>query len=302
MRGTHWIVAAFIQCVALSLLSPMITRAEPRVPRPDAAPRSESYSFKLASFNSQEVADSQETSTVTITETSDNHWEIEGPVFLRSADPEPPGEVIVKNIFGWETTKGGGSDDFEYELEIEWGIVQDHELIFELPFEIGDGHVEGNGDLTLGWHWRLWDEQDALPAFAMRNLIRVPTGVDSSGVDYTWRGLFTKTLIPGTMRLHVNPFLSSINGENEEDARPFRWGTAIGVDYRLADDLLLVTDYKYENGQFEHTRDNHSAEFGLDWRIADHQKLGFALEVGLDGDSEGPSLGAKISYMFSFGG
>lgn len=252
--------------------------------------------LRLASFQEGEgqVAES--------TAMSEESWEISGPVFLRSADPETPGEVVIKNIFEWATTKEGGSDDFEYELEVEWGVVEDHELIFEVPFELGDGRVDGNGDLTLGWHWRLWKESDGWPAFGMRNYVRIPTGIGSSGVDYELRGLFTKTVIPETMRLHLNPFAATINGNNDEDARPFHWGTAVGFDYRLSDDVLLIGDYIYSNGEEEQTRDNHEAELGIDWTIAPNQELGLAVEGSLDGDSNGPTFGAKISYMISFGG
>ncbi len=82
-------------------------------------------------------------------------WDVSGPVRMRSADPEETGELAVKNIFGYSTSSHG-DDDFEYELELEWGFMPDHHLILELPVEIGDGEVEGNADLTLGWHWRLW--------------------------------------------------------------------------------------------------------------------------------------------------
>jgi len=262
----------------------------------DRSSLDERSNLRLVSFQEGEGQGAESTAM------SEEDWEISGPVFLRSVDLEPPGEVVIKNIFEWATTKGGGSDDFEYELEVEWGVVEDHELIFEVPFELGDGRVDGNGDLTLGWHWRLWKEHDGWPAFGMRNYVRIPTGIDSSGVDYEWRGLFTKTVIPDTMRLHLNPFAATINGNNDEDGRPFHWGTALGFDYRVSDDVLLIGDYIYSNGEEEHTRDNHTAEFGVDWKIADHQKLGLAVEGSLDGDSNGPTFGAKVSYMISFGG
>lgn len=274
--------------------APQTTSAD-RNPSPGLV-RDRPVSLRLTSFQESEME------RMTTSDSAEESWEIDGPVFLRSADPEPPGEVVIKNIFEWETTKDDGDDDFEYELEIEWGVVENHELIFETPFEIGDGRVDGNGDLTVGWHWRLWKEHDGWPAFGMRNYVRIPTGVDSSGVDYEWRGLITKTLIPGTTRLELNPFVASINGNNEEDARPFRWGVAIGIDHRLRDDLLLIADYIYANGELERTRDNHSAEFGLDWHIDERQTLAFATEVGLDGDSDGASLAARISYILSFGG
>ena len=133
-----------------------------------------------------------------------DHWDISSPVRMRAAEPEKTGELEIKNIFGYSTSSEGGDDDLEYELEIEWGFAPNHHLILELPVEFGDGEVEGNADITLGWHWRLWQEQDWIPAFAMRNLVRLPSGVDSDGVDYEFRGLFTKSITPNQLRLQVS--------------------------------------------------------------------------------------------------
>lgn len=230
----------------------------------------------------------------------DMNYDLAGPYELRSADPETTGVWEVKNIFGWSTAKDGTSDDFEYEFEIEWGVAEDHELIFEVPVTLGDGRVDGNGDVEIGWHWRLWKETDELPAFAMRNFVRLPTGDDSSGVDYEWIGLFTKSIIPGKLRFDANPFFKSVNGDNEPDARHFLWGASLGLDWRVNDDLKLVGLYRYETGELEGTRDNHSLELGGEWEFAEHQELGFSGIVGLDGDDSGPALGANISYIISF--
>lgn len=246
-----------------------------------------------------EETTTQET-TMMSTASSENEWEIEGPIFLRSADPEETGELVFKNIFGYSTSSDGSDDDLEYELEIEWGIVENHELIFEVPIEFGDGGVEGNADITLGWHWRLWKEQDWIPAFALRNYIRIPSGYHSDGVDYEARGLITKTIVPGKLRAHLNPFLRSLNGElGDPDRRHFQWGAAVGVDYRLTDNLLFVADYVHESGETEGTRNQHLMEFDVDWEIAEHHKLGVSTQIGLDGDSEGPNFGVMISYIYS---
>lgn len=289
---------AYVFCAALgssALASQAV--AEDKQPQPS--------SFSLTSLQEQPKPETvTKEKTTVVTRESSGSWEIDGPVFLRSADPEPPGEVIVKNIFGWETTRGGGSDEFEYELEIEWGVVENHELIFALPWQVGDGRIDGNGDLEVGWHWRLWEEHDGWPAFAMRNYVVLPTGVDSAYVDYIWRGLFTWTITPGTTRFHLNPLLKVANRDyDNEDVRPFQYALAAGIDHWLvSDELLLITDYIYEHGETRGTRDNHTAEVGLDWHFAERQTLGIAAIFGLDGDSNGPSFGANISYMFDVGG
>jgi hypothetical protein len=274
----------------------------------------------------QPVVHEKTTVTTTTTTTKDEGWEIDGPVFLRSADPEPPGELILKNIFAWETNKHteGDEDDnseYFYEFEAEYGLVENHELIFALPFEVGDGNAEGNGDIELGWHWRLWEEDGNLPAFAIRNYLFLGTGHESDGVDYMLKGLITKTITPGSTRLHLNPWLKVVDADDDEDddvlyppwimatldddeheERDFQWGIALGMDHWLRENLLLIADYKYSSSEHEGYRDQHSAELGLDWHLDDCQTLGFATEVSLDGDSEGPCFAARISYMYSFGG
>jgi hypothetical protein len=300
MRRERRIAFFCLQAVAAVFLAPPIAKGEP-LPGKGSVERP----LSLTSYGTQQPASSSEKTIVTTKESSTTgSWEIDGPVFLRSADPEPPGEVVIKNIFGWETTRGGGSDDFEYEFEIEWGVVENHELIFALPWELGDGRIDDNGDAEIGWHWRLWEEHDGWPAFAMRNIVMVPTGVDSAYVDYIWRGLMTWTITPGATRFHVNPLLKVANRDyDNEDVRPFQYAMAVGIDHWLiSDELLLITDYIYSHGETRGTRDNHTGELGLDWHFTERQTLGVAAEVGLDGDSNGPTFGVNISYMFDVGG
>lgn len=292
------LVAMFLCCTFLSAGAAFAQPAD----RPAASGDSRHLSLVQADPQQPDTTlfSAEEKAETRIAEIAESSWGISGPISLRSADPEEPGELEVKNIFAWSTSRDGSDDDAEYELELEYGLCENHELILEVPVELGDGRVPGNADITLGWHWRLMQEQDWLPAFAIRNYIRVPSGVDSSGVDYELRGLFTKTLVSSKMRAHFNPFLKSVNGHNEEDYRHFQWGGIFGVDYKFSENLLLIADYIYKNGEEEHTRDQHAMELGFDWTIAKNQKIGFATEIGLDGDSQDPSLGARISYILSF--
>jgi hypothetical protein len=135
----------------------------------------------------------------------------------------------------------------------------------------------------------------------MRNYLRTPSGYNSSGVDWMAKGLITKTIVPGKMRFHANPWLELVNGNNEEDARHFQWGIALGADYKLADNLVFIWDYQHANGELDGTRNNHQLEFGLDWAVADKCKLGFSTIVGLDGDDQGPNWGMGVSYILELG-
>jgi hypothetical protein len=257
----------------------------------------------------------QEETTMTTSSSSSGGYTLGGPYFLRSADPEGPGEMELKFIYGYST---GDGSEHEVEVEFEWGIVENVEFIMEAGAELGEGKVQGNGDITeLGFHTRFWEENGSMPAFAMRNLVRIPTGYHSSGVDYTAIGLFTWTLEPGSTRLHFNPFLKFVNGDNSDDdgngygwwgwgddddgERDFQWGAALGVDHRVSDDLLIIFDYKHTSSEDNGARNNHSIEFGGEWEVAPNREIGFATEFGIDGDSSGPDFAARISYIIELG-
>ncbi len=280
--------------------------------------------FCAAIFMAVENVSAQESDrTTSVTRVSGDDSDISGPVFLRSATPVSEGTWEIKNTIGWSREKEGEDDPLGYELGIEYGFAPNHEGILEVPFVLGEGRVDGNGDISLGWHWRLWEESDCgncghhRPAFAMRNIFRLPTGIDSSGVDYTWRGLMTWTVTPDKSHFHLNPFVKFINGDNNDDDNDFdfsngfgllhdhdngdeentQYGLAFGMDYQIGDDTLFTWDYIWSSKQFEEGDSNHTLELGLEWELADDQKLAFATEWGIDGNDEGTEFGAKIMYI-----
>ena len=221
---------------------------------------------------------------------------LSGPYFLRSADPEEAGEIELKFIYGFEKLDDG--EGHEFELELEWGLTEDLEFILSVPFVLGEGEVEGNGDITeFGFHVRHHGEANGHPAVATRHLIRIPTGHESDGIDYTGRALFTWTLVSDSLRLHLNPFLKSINGNLEEDTRRFQWGAAIGIDYWATDNLRLVADYKNFSSESYGVGNQHSIELGADWEIGEGRTIGLQTEFGIDGDDYGADFGVRIAYI-----
>lgn len=224
---------------------------------------------------------------------------LDGPYYLRSADPIPLGEVELKFIYRFARDHGEG-EEHEGEVEIEWGFAENWELIVDIGAELFEGRAEGNGDIEeLGVHWRLWKQEGLLPAFAMRHLVRIPTGIDSDGVDYTARGIFTWDLTD-TARLHFDPFLTSINGNRDEDERNFRWGAAIGFDWMLDENTTVIFDYFHQSSEEYGQRNQQSVEFGMDWEFAEDQMLAFEIEVEVDGDSYGDDFIASVSYIYEF--
>jgi hypothetical protein len=271
----------------------------------------------------EEVISSQTETETTLPPCQD--WDIFGPIRLRAADPQPVGEVEAKFTTEWGTSSSGQHDSVSIEPEIEYGIAPNHELIWAIPLELGLGGVDGNADQEIGWHWRLWKEDYCgwLPAFAIRNILRIPSGYHSSGVDWTFKGLITKSIIPNKFRVHLNPWFESVNGNNleaeagtkpiffapaprglfgrdTEEHRFFRWGIIPGMDYKICENLDFIADYVYENSPYKGQRDQHSLEFDLDWEIDEHNELAIVTRIGVDGDSIGDNFAIGITYAYVF--
>lgn len=227
---------------------------------------------------------------------------IGGPWRLRSADALKPGTLSIRNEFNWSTGYRSGDDEAAYSVSIDYGIAPMHHLTLETTsIDLGDGGTTGNGDVRFGWHWQLLKEDDWKPSFALRNYIRVPTGYESSGVDYELRGLFSKS-VADHVRIHVAPFLKSVNGDNIEDVRYFQWGAAIGSDWKISDKLDLVVDYVHETSQTEGLRNQHSLDAGFIYEIAKGHKIGVNGRVGLDGDGVNGDWGAGVFYTIALDG
>jgi len=225
---------------------------------------------------------------------SETGYDLAGPYYLRSADPEEPGEIELKFIYSYGH-EADAEEEHELEFELEWGIVENWECILEVPFIVGNGEVEGNGDATLGLHTRLWNEDGWIPAFAVRNMFRVPTGYHGQDWDYTLRGLFTWTLTDAT-RLHFNPYLATNNDADDGD-RNFLYGGALGFDWRVNDELLLIADYQYRRSIEKGEDENHVIELGADWDFAEDRMLGLGVDFGVEGDDGCEDFTISLSYV-----
>ncbi len=267
---------------------------------------------------------SEQCVTETVVCCPDDEWDIDAPVRLEAANPTGPCQIQIFNELDYSTASDGTDDDIDHIFRVEWGFAKNHELNLKVPVRMGDGGYDGNADITVGWQWRLWEEQELLPAFALLNQLRIPNGYQSEGVDWTLTGLMTKSLIPDKLRLHVNPFLKTVNGENlrdqqlkelgsragwytwdwddndELDPRHFQWGVISGIDYKINECLILVADYIHEASSFYGWRNQHTAELGLEWRLAENQMIGTSTYCTLDGDSLGPNWGMRFNYAYTF--
>ena len=252
---------------------------------------------------------------------ADGGWDVEGPVSMRAANVQEAGTFDLKVIFDYSTSSGGSDDDVGNRFELQWGVMEGHEIVLKLPVGYGDGRIEGNGDLTVGWQWRFLEGDGGwMPAMAVYNELRTPTGYHSSGLDYELRGVFTWDVNPGTCRLHLNPFVRFMDTDNLEtnmsrelerngappseyqnvSGRHFAAGGIIGIDHRLTDSTVINVDYILDSGRLDGYSLQHSMEAGMDYQLTDNQMLTWATRWTMDGDGQGDNWGFSLGYNFTF--
>lgn len=230
--------------------------------------------------------------------------------FVDDATPIATGQTDLRLTFNWITAgapanMGDSNDDFIVTPSLTWGCCENVEVFAEVPVWVGDGGdkpglEEGNADTMLGFTWRFMEPADGMPAAAIRTTARVPTGDGSNGVDAEARLILTNEYDSG-IRSHLNAFAATINGDNDPDLRDFQWGVVLGLDGPLCGDgaVRWVADYLHRSGFHNGTSNMHMLELGWEWDMAEMQKLGMSVQIGLDRVDDTPNFGAGIAYSHS---
>lgn len=271
------------------------------------------------------VAQEKETTTVTSkTTTVASDVDLLGPPLwsMQDATPVPPGAVSLRLGGNWSTASapangGDSDDDFVLTPHIVIGTCPNVELAIGVQNWLGDsgdmGPLEdGNYDTSLSILWRFLEQKGLVPAMALRGAIRTPTGRGSSGVDGELRLILTNQYDSG-IRSHINGFLTSANGNNDEstryiaddetfpDNRHFQWGMIFGLDGPLCADcgVRWVADYVHRSSYHYGASNLNLLEFGLEWQIAEGHTLGMSNQVGLDENEDTPNFGAGIEYAYT---
>ena len=231
-------------------------------------------------------------------------WQMDDAVTL------PTGQVDLRFSFGWETASfpangGDSDDDFSIQPSLVWGTCNNVEVFASVPVALGDGGDVGaldrsNADTMIGFTWRFAEPMDAWPAMALKATARVPTGDNSSGVDGELRLIMTNDYDSG-IRSHLNFFGQTVNGNNDPGLDHFQYGVVVGMDGPLCSNgaVRWVADYMHRSRFREGAANINLFEVGWEWEMAEAQRLGMSLQVGLDDNEDTPNVGAIITYSHS---
>ncbi len=215
------------------------------------------------------------------------------------------GEWEFETEFGWKTVSES-PDAYGPSFSLKYGVTNTFHVELEVDqIVLGQGGDQGNGELALILFNQWWKESEggALPAFATWGEMRIPSGEGSSGVDGELHFNLTKTLLP-KFRGHLEGFVETANGarggEDADSRRAFQWGVGPGLDYSFSDDTIAAVNYLMRSSEEDEHHNQNILQFGLAQRVAQHQHLKLAVDVGLDGADETPNLGAKILWSIEW--
>ncbi|MGD2109045.1 MAG: hypothetical protein PVI86_06600, partial [Phycisphaerae bacterium] len=243
---------------------------------------------------------------------------------MDDANPIATGQVDLRFTTHWITSSapanfGDSDDDFIFEPSLRWGACSNVEVFASVPMWLGDSGDRGafdygNFDTYVGFTWRFAEPQDMWPAMALGGTARIPTGDDSNGVDGELRLIMTNEYDSG-IRSHFNAFAATINnnedwsdggffgfgGDDFGDPRHLQYGFVVGLDGPLCGDgaVRWVADYMNRSSYHYGSANLNMLELGWEWAMAEAQKLGMSVQIGLDDENDTPNVGASLSYAWS---
>lgn len=260
------------------------------------------------------VAQEKEVTNIkTETQTVSSSWDLLNNWNMTDASTLPPAHVHLRLKYNWVTSEKPANnddenDDHQITPTIVWGIDEYWEWAITVPYWFSEdgqdrpGELDGNYDTFSTLQWRFMEQDGNIPAMAVAGTLRIPTGDESNKVDFETRLILTNQYDSG-IRSHVNVFATTVNGDNDENARHFQWGFVVGADGPLCDDgsvrwvadLMHRSSYSYGRGNI------NQLELGWEWAIDDQNALGMSVQLGLDGEDEGINAGVGLIYSHSLG-
>lgn len=152
------------------------------------------------------------------------------PLRLEDAYPIAAGEWALETGAGLSAQRKSHARGF-FPVDVLYGLAPNLQVsvrttLFTDPKQI-DGQTK-SGDLQLSGLYNFNQETLRLPALGLRLTLNMPTGVDSSGVDFRIKGLVTKSI--GRLSFHLNPAYEVFSGTMPFE-RDSRYDVALGASY-----------------------------------------------------------------------
>ena len=227
-----------------------------------------------------------------------------GPVTGGIGNLEPGFPAVIADTTttpetAWEAGLAGAyvTNGGTYEaalVQVNYGILENLQIRGAWGWVIGEGTVAGNGDTTIGLLWAFLAEEDAMPSMGVEVAGRAPTGDGFTGYDGTATGVLTKTF--GEVRAHLNAGYTTI-GDSSPGMRNDSDYFAVGVDYPLLDNLVLIVDAYSQEAPLEGANRIEMIEAVVRAALTDVDILSVGVAASIGNGNITPDFVAVVGYQ-----
>lgn len=179
-------------------------------------------------------------------------------------------------------------------VQVNYGILDNLQARAAWGWLVGEGRVAGNGDTTLGLLWAPIAEDGMMPSMGIEVAVGLPTGDGFTGYSGTATGVVTKTL--GEARAHLNAAYTTI-GDSTPGVRNDADYFAVGMDYPILDNLVLVADLYSREAKSEGGDRVEMVEAGVRTTLSDVDILSLGIAVGVGNGNSTPDIGLVLGYQ-----
>jgi len=205
---------------------------------------------------------------------------------------------------GFDLTREDNHDrEIEPSLTVSYGLLERMDVgiassyLFLHPKE---GKKEkGLGDTELKLKFRILDEKDMFPAFALTGKIKIPTASESKGLgsgktDWSLNTIFTKNLSQ-KWALHLNIGYTWIgeHGVNNELSYSVAAQFILSDQWGLVGEMVGVNNFDGQTGN-----DPISTLFGIYYLIRDNIVWDMGLEIGMNKAASDFRLTTGLTLLF----
>lgn len=215
------------------------------------------------------------------------------PIGMEDAYAIPKGEIGMEGGVRFNDRREGRTR-VTFQPQIIYGAFDNAQVEIQGDLMTEPNTVAGgnkSGDLHLGLLYNFNTETIALPAFAARVEVDLPTGLNSKGVDTQVTGILTRSF--GRLRAHLNAGYTVL-GSPQGQERPGAYRAVAAVSYPLGypssfRDTLIASVYTRQS-DLRGQRNNTGIEIGLRHQLTSR----IVLDGGLGTEFVGPSDRAAL--------
>ena len=214
-------------------------------------------------------------------------------------------QIELNTEYRWDKEYGMKERSFELATIISYGLLDNLDVIFGVPYEfvnireLGTKNLEkvrGIGDSSLELKWRFYEREGF--SMAIKPGISLPTGdhdksLSSGRIGYSGFIIFTQEKKPIT--LHLN--LGYSRNESKDEQRRDIWHASMAGEYEIFEQMKLVANLGIEtNPDLASQTDPAFCLVGLIYSVSDN----FSFDLGYKYGINKPEIDHTALFGFTF--